>query len=64
MSLKITSFKIDISPSEVERMKAKLKDTRLPQSPIVPDAGDDYGKHPRIAFQHGTGAEYLIQAPQ
>ncbi|KAF2083691.1 alpha/beta-hydrolase [Saccharata proteae CBS 121410] len=32
-----------ISNDEVERMYRKLRDTRLPTSPIVPDAGEDYG---------------------
>ena len=45
MSVKIEPFKIGILHSEVERMKRKLRDTRIPQDPIVPDAGDDYGTH-------------------
>jgi hypothetical protein len=39
----IKPFKIEIQQSEVDRMLSKLRDTRLPQNPIVPDAGSDYG---------------------
>jgi hypothetical protein len=33
-------------------MKKKLRDTRLPQAPIVPDAGDEYGKLPDFITFH------------
>ena len=49
MSVKIEPFKIDVPLSEVDRLKRSLEDTRLPQNPIVPDAGSDYGKHHRAA---------------
>lgn len=39
----ITPFKVDIPTEEVERLKRKLKDTRLPPRAIVPDAGTRYG---------------------
>ncbi|KAK9770087.1 putative Alpha/Beta hydrolase protein [Seiridium cardinale] len=42
-SLKIQDFDPSIPKSEVERLWRKLKDTRLPENPVVPDAGDDYG---------------------
>lgn len=44
MSVNIKPFKIEVSADEVNRMKRKLRDTRIPQNPIVPDAGDDYGQ--------------------
>lgn len=37
-------FKIDILPREVERLKRKLDDTRLPPREIVPGAGTKYGE--------------------
>lgn len=40
----IRPFKIDIPQSEVDRLQRKLRDTRIPQKPIIPDAGEDYGK--------------------
>jgi hypothetical protein len=43
MSVKIRSFAIEVPVDEVHRMKRKLRDTRIPQKPIVPEAGDDYG---------------------
>lgn len=43
MSVDIQPFTIDIPAEEVERMKRKLRDTRIPQNEIVPGAGDDYG---------------------
>lgn len=43
MSDKITPFDPNISKEEVDRLFRKLADTRLPQIPIVPDAGDEYG---------------------
>ncbi|KAK3058293.1 hypothetical protein LTR09_001371 [Extremus antarcticus] len=39
----IKPFTVDIPKEEVERLKRKLKDTRLPPKPIVPDAGSRYG---------------------
>lgn len=36
-------FKVDIQQSEVDRLFAKLKDTRIPKKSIVPDAGNRYG---------------------
>lgn len=43
MTDKIIPFDPNISKEEVDRLFRKLADTRLPQVPIVPDAGDDYG---------------------
>jgi hypothetical protein len=43
MSDQITSFDPNIPKEEVDRLFRKLADTRLPQIPVVPDAGDDYG---------------------
>ena len=42
-SSKIKDFKIDISQEDVDRLKRKLQDHRLPPKPIVPDAGKSYG---------------------
>ncbi|KAF7195920.1 putative epoxide hydrolase [Pseudocercospora fuligena] len=42
-SEEIKSFKVDIPQAEVDRLKRKLKDTRLPPREIVPDAGSKYG---------------------
>lgn len=39
----IQPFKVDIPKEEVERLKRKLKDTRLPPKEIVPNAGTKYG---------------------
>ncbi|KAF2136977.1 uncharacterized protein K452DRAFT_236661 [Aplosporella prunicola CBS 121167] len=39
----IKPFDPTIPQAEVDRLYRKLKDTRLPQQPIVPDAGEDYG---------------------
>lgn len=39
----IVPFNVDIPQSEVDRLKRKLQDTRLPPREIVPDAGDKYG---------------------
>ncbi|KAL0944676.1 putative epoxide hydrolase [Colletotrichum truncatum] len=39
----IQDFKVDIPREEVDRLHRKLKDTRLPGRPIVPDAGANYG---------------------
>ena len=42
-SLDIRIFCPKIPKSKVDRLWRKLEDTRLPEYPIVPDAGDDYG---------------------
>ena len=42
-SEEIKPFDPTIPQQEVDRLFRKLKDTRLPQTPIVPDAGEDYG---------------------
>ena len=39
----IVPFKVDIPQSEVDRLKRKLQDTRLPPKEIVPGAGNKYG---------------------
>lgn len=39
----IEPFNPSIPRDEVDRLLRKLKDTRLPKDPIVPDAGEDYG---------------------
>lgn len=39
----IKPFKVDIPHEEVDRLKRKLKDTRLPPKEIVPNAGSRYG---------------------
>jgi len=39
----IKPFDPNIPQEEVDRLFRKLKDTRLPDIPVVPDAGDDYG---------------------
>lgn len=39
----ISSFEINIDTKEVDRLRRKLEDTRIPKDPIVPDAGGDYG---------------------
>jgi hypothetical protein len=41
----IRSFDPNIPKDEVDRLFRKLKDTRLPQIPVVPDAGDDHGQY-------------------
>jgi hypothetical protein len=43
MSEEIKPFDPSIPQEEVDRLFRKLADTRLPQQPIVPDAGEDYG---------------------
>ena len=40
----IVPFKVDIPRSEVDRLKRKLQDTRLPPKEIVPGAVNKYGK--------------------
>lgn len=42
----IKPFDPIIPQEEVDRLFRKLGDTRLPEIPIVPDAGDDYGTFP------------------
>jgi hypothetical protein len=39
----VNSFDPTVAQDEVDRLLRKLKDTRLPQTPIVSDAGEDYG---------------------
>jgi len=39
----IKPFKVDDPVEEVDRLKRKLRDTRLPPREIVPGAGDNYG---------------------
>jgi hypothetical protein len=39
----IKPFDPRIPQEEVSRLFRKLRDTRLPEFPIVPDAKDDYG---------------------
>ncbi|KAK8078726.1 alpha/beta-hydrolase [Apiospora phragmitis] len=39
----ITEFDPTIPKEEVDRLWRKLRDTRLPETPVVPGAGDDYG---------------------
>ena len=39
----MTAFDPNIPKEEVDRLFRKLADTRLPQIPVVPDAGDNYG---------------------
>ncbi|KAF9887738.1 hypothetical protein FE257_009691 [Aspergillus nanangensis] len=39
----ISPYSIDIPLEEVHRLRRKLLDTRLPDQPIVPGAGNDYG---------------------
>ena len=39
----VKPFDPNIPQEEVDRLFRKLKDTRLPGVPIVPDAEDDYG---------------------
>jgi hypothetical protein len=43
-------FIVDIPRSEVDRLKRKLQDTRLPPKEIVPGAGDKYGKADVVLF--------------
>jgi hypothetical protein len=39
----IKPFDPTIPKDDVDRLFRKLADTRLPEIPVVPDAGDDYG---------------------
>jgi hypothetical protein len=41
----VKPFDPTIPKDEVDRLFRKLGDTRLPEIPVVPDAGDDYGKY-------------------
>lgn len=43
MSDAIIPFDPTIPQEEVDRLFRKLGDTRLPEIPVVPDAGEDYG---------------------
>jgi hypothetical protein len=43
MAEQITPFDPKIPKGEVDRLFRKLADSRLPEIPIVPDAGEDYG---------------------
>ncbi|KAH9886790.1 Alpha/Beta hydrolase protein [Xylariomycetidae sp. FL2044] len=43
MTINIKEFDPTVPQPEVERLWRKLKDTRLPQKSIVPDAGVEYG---------------------
>lgn len=43
-TMSIRPFLIDVSDAEIERLQRKLQDTRIPQMPIVPNAGEDYGQ--------------------
>lgn len=46
----INSFDPMIPQEEVSRLFRKLRDTRLPEFPIVPDAKDDYGPFAALTF--------------
>nr|QJQ82474.1 PesI [Pestalotiopsis humus] len=56
-SLDIRKFNPTIPKSEVDRLWRKLQDTRLPEHPIVPDAGDDYG--PPLEWVHKLHRKWL-----
>lgn len=43
LRLQGTQYDPTIPQEEVDRLFRKLADTRLPEQPIVPDAGEDYG---------------------
>ncbi|KAF2021192.1 epoxide hydrolase [Aaosphaeria arxii CBS 175.79] len=43
LSLKTERFKVDVPSHEIKRLKEKVRNTRLPSNPIVPEAGEDYG---------------------
>ena len=45
-------FKIEVSENEVDRLRRKLEDTRLPGREIVTGAGDRYGKTSISALGH------------
>jgi hypothetical protein len=52
----IKPLKVDIPKTEVDRLKAKLNDTRLPGRSIVPDAGTKYGSYSETAVHHSLDA--------
>uniref|UniRef100_A0A8H7KC74 Epoxide hydrolase N-terminal domain-containing protein n=1 Tax=Bionectria ochroleuca TaxID=29856 RepID=A0A8H7KC74_BIOOC len=52
----IRPFKIDVPQSEVDRLKRKLQDTRLPGREIVPGAGWDFG--PSYEWSEGLFNEW------
>ncbi|KAM5522661.1 epoxide hydrolase [Fusarium oxysporum f. sp. phaseoli] len=41
--VRVEPFKVDIPQDEIDRLKMKLRDTRLPGREIVPEAGTRYG---------------------
>ena len=55
----ITPFNPQIPDEEVQRLFRKLGDTRLPEQPIVPDAGWDYGKRHCIFSSTLLGLDVL-----
>lgn len=52
--MSIKPFKVDISAEEAARFKRKLQETRLPETEIVPGAGDDYGLFMTFWFTVGS----------
>jgi hypothetical protein len=55
----ISPFDPNIPKEEVDRLFRKLSDTRLPEIPVVPDAGDDYGTIlPQFIIQHHIPKPY------
>jgi hypothetical protein len=50
-SADIREFKVDIPREEVERLKRKLNDTRLPGREIMPGAGTLYGVFLKLYFK-------------
>jgi len=55
--MSVSPFKIDIAKEEVERLRRKLQDTRIPLDPIVPEARRDYG--PSIEWFHRLYNKWL-----
>ncbi|KAK8062101.1 glucose-regulated protein precursor [Apiospora hydei] len=55
-STEIREFDPTIPTEEVERLWRRLRDTRLPETPVVPDAGDDYG--PPLDWVHKLFAKW------
>ncbi|KAK7959931.1 alpha/beta-hydrolase [Apiospora aurea] len=55
-STEVKEFDPTIPKEEVERLWRKLRDTRLPGTPVVPDAGDDYG--PPLDWVHQLFAKW------
>ena len=53
-SPEIRPFRIDVPVEEVERLKRKLRDTRLPGRPIVPNAGSSFGMQQASRHIHTT----------